>query len=127
MKQIINRVPEMFFTGIALYWLADNFFGAGHVNYFALAVLAALIFQLVMQKRIVGLALGIMLGIFSSYMVLAVVSDLKKYDSMASEAVTFAVFGLGMFGTAVLMATAMVYKFAMQKPDLEQNPLTTAQ
>lgn len=127
MKQIINRIPEMFFTGVALYWLADNFFGRGLINYFALAALAALLFQLVLQKRILGLALGVALGIFSSYMVLAVLSDLKKYDAMTSEAVTFAAFGLGMFGTAVLMATAMVYKFAMQKPHLEQNPLTTAQ
>ncbi len=46
-------------------------------------------------------------------MVMAVLSDFYKYETITAKALQFLAYGGGIFGTSVLMATAMVYKFAV--------------
>ena len=115
MKPIVNRIPEFFFIGLAVYWIIDNY-SSGYINYFAIAVVAVLIFQIFLQKRVVGLATGIALGIFSSYMVLAVLSDFLKYEEISSADIKYLLSAGGIFALAVLLAAAMVYKFAVMPP-----------
>jgi hypothetical protein len=109
------RIPEFFFAGLAVYWILDNY-SNGHINYFAIAVVAVLLFQILIQNRIVGLATGIALGIFSSYMVLAVLSDFLKYEESTSADIKYLLSAGGIFALAVLLAAAMVYKFAVITP-----------
>jgi len=125
MKPIIRRIPELFFVGIATYWILDNYRN-GHINYFAIAVIAVLLFQIIFQNRIAGLATGVVLGIFSSYMVLAVLSDFLKYEEITSADIKYLFSAGGIFALAVLLATTMVYKFAVNKSDPEENTIRIA-
>ncbi|MCO6148386.1 hypothetical protein [Flavobacterium sp. NRK1] len=121
MKRIINRIPELFFIGLAAYWILDNYLGSETINYFAIAVIIVLLFQLIYQKYIVGLTTGIVLGLFSGYMIMAVLSDFIKYETVTAKSLQFLAYGGGIFGVSVLMATAMVYKFALKHNKPSQN------
>jgi len=122
MKRITNRIPEIFFGLLSVYWIIDNL-GGGHVNYYAIAAFLIIVLQIIYQKRIPGLIAGIVLGAFSSYMILAVISD---YNRSGGKLVEYLVTAGGIFGIAVIMAAAMVYKFAVLEADRTENTITTA-
>ena len=115
MKQIIKRIPEVFFIGLALFWLYDNYTASGLINYYASAIIMVLSFQIVFQKPLVGMFLGVMLGIFSLYMILAVLSDVFKYNEITGKDIEYLLTAGGIFGIGVVMATGMVYKFAIAR------------
>jgi hypothetical protein len=70
MKKILYLILEVFFIGLAAFWIKDNYSANGSINYFAIAIVAIMIFQLLFQNRIVGFAVGGILAMFSLYMVL---------------------------------------------------------
>ncbi|WP_280698205.1 hypothetical protein [Dysgonomonas sp. PH5-45] len=104
---ITQYLPYIYFIGIAAFWFVDNLSG-GHVNYFMIGIASVLIFQIFLKNNILGIILGSILGILSLYMVLAVLSDVWKFDTLCKEAITLLIVGSGFFGTGVVMAILMV-------------------
>jgi hypothetical protein len=116
MKKLLYPLPEIFFIGLALYWIQDNYTASGSINYFAIGVIAVMVFQLIFSNKFVGIASGIILGIFSMFMVLAVRSEHNDFPAGSSEGLTFLLLGEGLFFLSIIVAGCMVFKFVIQKP-----------
>lgn len=121
MKQIVQRLPELFFMSLGTYWVSENYLASCSVNWIALIFIVLLAVQLFLQHRIAGMALGLVLGLICAYMLFAVLSEFKQFKTVNDEALQLLAFGLGIFGLGVVSATAMVYKFAMEQQNYMQN------
>lgn len=126
MKQTVLRLPELFFIGLGIYWVTENYLASAHINWIAIVLTVLLAAQLIFQHKIAGMALGLVLGLISAYMLFAVLSEFKEFDTVNNEALQLLAFGLGIFGLGVISATAMVYKFAILQQNYmkEKSPLT---
>ncbi|MXN89811.1 hypothetical protein GR160_01095 [Flavobacterium sp. Sd200] len=124
MKKNILVFPEFFFLAFSLYWLLENLAASGHVNYFAITAALLFLFQIFFQKRIVGLAVGIVVAIFSLFMLLAVCSEFNDFPVGSADGLDFLITGAGVFIFSFFTASAMVYKYAKAKPALKM-PYTT--
>jgi hypothetical protein len=116
MKKLLSLLPEIFFISMASYWINDNYSASGSVNYFAIAIIAVMMYQIIFRKKIVGLVSGIVLAAFSFFMVLAVRSEHNDFPAGSTEGLKFLILGEGLFLLCALIAGAMIFKFAMQKP-----------
>ena len=124
MKKIVTIVPELFFIALGAYWVAENYFASGHINYIALLVTWLLFLQIFYKNRVAGLVYGIVLGLVSAYMMLAVLSEFHEYETATPDAVRLLVFGGLLFGLGFLMGCAMVFKFAKAKAGYMESELT---
>ena len=113
--------------GLGIYWVTENYLASTHINWIAIVFVVLLAIQLIIQHRIAGMALGIVLGLICAYMMFAVLSEFKEFETVNDEALQLLAFGLGIFGAGVLSATAMVYKFALlQQNYMKEQPGVTA-
>lgn len=127
MKQTVQRLPELFFMGLGIYWVAENYLASAHINWIAITFVVLLTIQLIVQNRIGGMVLGIVLGLISAYMLFAVLSEFNEFRTINDKALQLLAFGLGIFGVGVLSATAMVYKFVLLQQDyMKDQPGITA-
>jgi hypothetical protein len=115
MKKILYLIPEVFFIGLAAFWIKDNYCANGSVNYFAIAIIAIMIFQLLFQNKIVGFAVGGILAMFSLYMVLAVRSEHNDFPPGSAEGIKFLIMGESLFLLSALISIVMICKFAALK------------
>lgn len=121
MKQIVQRLPELFFMSLGAYWVSENYLASKTINRIALIFITLLVVQLFVQHRIGGMVLGLVLGFICAYMLFAVLSEFKEFETVNDKALQLLGFGLGIFGLGVISATAMVYKFAMAQQNYIQN------
>lgn len=125
MKSILQRLPELFFVGLGTYWVLENFIASNTVNWIAVTFVTILIIQLFVQQRIIGVALGLVLGLISAYMMFAVLSEFREFR-FYDQAFELLSVGIGIFGSGVIFATVMVYKFiiALQNEMRGEQSLT---
>jgi hypothetical protein len=112
MKPILRIIPLIYFIGLSLFWITENYMSTGTINYIAIAVAVVLMAQLFIKNKIAGLATGLVMGLFSCYMLLALLSDLAKVKEFTSGTYKFMAFGGGLFGVGVLMSVLLVVYFA---------------
>lgn len=123
MRKTFGTLPELFFMGIGMFWIAESYFTLGSVNYFAMLVAWLLFLQLFYKNRIAGLVYGIAFGSFSVYMLLTIITG--YYESVTSFSITdSAIMGAGLFATGIVMAVAMVYKYVTAKAGYDESVLT---
>ncbi len=125
MKTLLKFIPELYFMGLGIFWAAENYFSGGVNNYFALLIVWLMFLQLFYKNRILGLIYGTVFGLASAYMVLAVNSEVGDFSKFTIEALQLQLVGWGIFGTALLMAGAMVYRFATEKYDYDEESVLT--
>ncbi|MEL1243256.1 hypothetical protein AAEO56_03185 [Flavobacterium sp. DGU11] len=125
MKRILKFIPEIYFMGVGMFWAAENYFASGNVNYIALLIVWLLFLQLFYKNRILGLTYGVALGFVSAFMILAVNSEVSDFESFTPEAIQLQLAGWGIFGTGLLMAGAMLYKFATVKVNYDEESVLT--
>ena len=118
MKKSLYSLPEVFFIGVALYWIYDNYTASNSVNYFAIAVIAVMLFQLKFAKKMAGIFYSVILTLFSLFMMLAVHSEYNEFPAGSAKAFKFLMVGEGVFLFSALMAGAMVYKYVTQKAQI---------
>ncbi|MHA3786592.1 hypothetical protein ACX0HA_00165 [Flavobacterium hauense] len=121
MKQIVQRLPELFFMSLGAYWVSENYLASAQVNWIALIFIVLLAVQLFLQHRIAGMALGLVIGLICAYMLFAVLSEFKQFKTINDEALQLLAFGVGIFGLGVVSATAMVYKFVIEQQNYMRN------
>ncbi|WP_159801536.1 hypothetical protein [Flavobacterium sp. MK4S-17] len=124
MRKLIKLLPEVFFIGLGIFWIIDNYTTSGHINYIAILFTWLLFLQLFYKHRVLGLVYGVTLGLISAYMILAVLSDFYKYEEVTTGALSFLGMAGGIFIFGFLMAFAMVYKYARAKTIYNENELT---
>lgn len=123
MKNIYRIVPLMYFTGLGLFWIAENYMTTGTINYVAIAVTLSIIVQFFFKNKTAGLITGVIMGLFSFYMLLAMLSDLAKADEFNQITYRFIAFGGGLFGTGVLMAVLLTVYYAKLKTPNAQHQI----
>lgn len=116
MKNIYRIIPLVYFTGLGFFWIAENYMTTGTVNYIAIVVTLLIMSQFFFKNKLAGLITGIVMGLFSFYMLLAMLSDLADADEFTSGTYRFITFGGGLFGTGVLMAVLLTLYSARLRP-----------
>ena len=114
---IIRSISYLYFLGIVAFWLTDSF-SAGHMNWPIIIIGSLLLLQLIFRIPTADLMLGIIMGLLSFYMVLAVTSDLIDHFNGSKPVKTVAVyfgFGYGIFGSALVAAIALLYVYEKKK------------
>lgn len=115
MKKYLLTLPEIVLLGLTFYWLLDNYFGANHFNFIAFTVFVVLLSQVFFRNKYVGLTMATLTGLFSLYMVLAVVSEFGEFPTLTSEAFQLLGFGLLFCFLGVSSSMLMFYKYLLPK------------
>jgi hypothetical protein len=122
MKKTFGTLPELFFMGMSIFWMAESYFTLGSVNYFALLVTWLLFLQFFYKNRLAGLVYGLALGSFSVFGLISVISgNHVKQASLFTNSVPL---GAVLYGTAIVMAAVMVYKYVTSKIRYDESVLT---
>lgn len=126
MKKYLYLIPEVYFAAFSIYWIFENYNASGTFNYFAASVAGLMLFQAFFKKRIVGIAIGGVLALFSAFMTLAVRSEFNDFPDGSSDGLRFLLTGEGLFLFSALMAVAMIVKHALNKPERRTMAVVSA-
>lgn len=110
MKKHLLVLPEIFIILLSIYWFLDNFLGSGHINYFAVVVFFIVTLQLFIKNKIVGIILGSIFFLFGLYMILAVLSEFKKFTTIDSSAIQLISIGFLICFILITSSIGMFYK-----------------
>jgi hypothetical protein len=110
---ILRYICYAYFLLLCAFWLFDNGF-PGFINWPVLIVALLILLQMLFRIRKADLVLGLILAILSSYMLLAVTSDLADHLNGTKPVSSFwgyFGFGFGVFGTAWAAAGGIIYVY----------------
>jgi hypothetical protein len=119
MKPIFRIIPLIYFTLLGLFWIAENYMTTGTVNYIAIAVTVLIIAQFFYKNRVAGIATGVVMGLFSFYMLLALLDDIM--DASGDPNYRFIATAGSIFGVGVLMAVLLTVYSAKSKSAMVLN------
>jgi len=110
LKKIILILPEyLLIAAVFFYWISS----ALAINYIAIGLLIAIILQIILKNKVVGIAIPCLLIIICLYMILAVISEVSEFPSFNSEAQTLLFVGLFYFLATITVSVIMIYKYAI--------------
>ncbi|WP_396192634.1 hypothetical protein [Flavobacterium sp.] len=115
MKKYLLLLPEFFIIALSIYWFLENYMGSGYVNYIALVVFVIVALQVFLKNKIVGIMLGSILFLFGLYMVLAVLSEFRKFTSIDSSAIQLISVGFLICFVLISSSIGLIYK-SIPKP-----------
>ncbi|HCQ11836.1 hypothetical protein [Flavobacterium sp.] len=115
MKKYLLLLPEFFIIALSIYWFLENYMGSGYVNYIALVVFVIVTLQVFLKNKIVGIMLGSILFLFGLYMVLAVLSEFRKFTSIDSSAIQLISVGFLICFVLISSSIGLIYK-SIPKP-----------
>ena len=110
MKKYLLLLPEFFIMLLSIYWFLENYLGSGHINYFAIVVFIIVTLQLFIKNKILGIILGSIFFLFGLYMVLAVLSEFKKFTTVDSAAIELISVGFLICFLLIASSIGMFYK-----------------
>lgn len=110
MKKYLLLLPEFFIIAVAIFWFLDNYMSTGHINYFTIVVFAIVTLQIFLKNKILGIVLGSVLFLFGLYMVLAVLSEFKKFTVIDSSAVELISVGFLICFVLIASSIGLFYK-----------------
>lgn len=119
MKKLLRIFPEFYYIGLGAFTIINDYYTNGYNNYLALLITWLIFLQVFYKHKLLGLLYGNVLTLFSVFMLLNTFSDYRESGLSGSI-----VFNVIMFGTAMLMAVAMVYKYAVAESRYNENELT---
>lgn len=111
MNKAFRIVPSVFFILLASFWIADFYMSLGVINYTAIAVVVLLMVQLFHNQKYVGLVYGMILILFSAYMICHSIIDYATTDLPTDGTFRFLIIKSVLFGTGLLMALALLYYY----------------
>lgn len=110
MKKYLLLLPEFFIIALSIYWFLENYMSSGHINYFAIAVFVIVGLQVFLKNKIVGIVLGSIFFLFGLYMILAVLSEFKKFTTFDSSAIELISVGFLICFVLIASSIGMFYK-----------------
>jgi hypothetical protein len=116
-KNLKHWLPEIYFFVFALGWA----FG-GPINYPPLVLAAILLVLFFTRNRVLGMLLATILGGFSAYLILALLSDFSKHPVLNANGIRFLGSGTLLIVTNITMAVFMFRKYGKIEPS-EEAPL----
>ncbi|OIQ21012.1 MAG: hypothetical protein BM557_04420 [Flavobacterium sp. MedPE-SWcel] len=120
----LKHLPEIFFIGLGVAWSLENFISNNYINYIALLSVWLLLLQLIYKNRLAGIIYGNILGMFSLYMLAALYSELREFETITTSFVLLMSIGGIILGTAIFMAGRMLYNYLTTDKSYEDNVLT---
>ncbi|UUC45626.1 hypothetical protein [Flavobacterium cerinum] len=122
MKNSIKNVPEIVLIGLAVFSFVETLIVRSEINYLMIIVMAIMIIQLVFKNRYFGVFLGLLVGLVSFGLLLAVISDYRKFPTVNSEAIQLLSVG-GLFSLIGAVLSAMLlYKYFNQQETVKIEP-----
>ncbi|WP_294824180.1 hypothetical protein [uncultured Flavobacterium sp.] len=125
MKKLLKFIPEIYFMGLGIFWAVENYYAGKTINYIALLLVWLLFLQLFYKNRILGLVYGVILSCISAYMMLAVSSEAAELGDFTAEALNMQFAGWTIFGIGLIMSGIMVYRFATEKENYNEESVLT--
>ena len=105
-------LPEFYFIILCVWWFVyGNIINPETIYYPAIIVTLVLTVQLLIKKRAVGLVISTFFGLFSFYLILALVSDLVKGEIFNMNALIFLLQGGLLIVTNIVMSVWMFRKY----------------
>ncbi|MFY7739909.1 MAG: hypothetical protein ACOVQC_05270 [Flavobacterium sp.] len=115
MKKYLFLLPEFFIISLSIFWFLDNYLGSGHINYFTVVVFIIVSLQLFIKNKIVGIILGSIFFLFGLYMILAVLSEFKKFATIDFSAIQLISVGFLICFVLIAASIGMFYKSIPKK------------
>lgn len=104
----MNILPELYFIVSVLYYWSLT---ALLVNPVAIILLLLLVFQITTRKQVLGIVIAAILILISSYLVLALLSELSEFSEFNNDARNLVVFGFLYLGLNITFGGIMLYKY----------------
>jgi len=111
MNKAFRIIPSIFFILLALFWIAEAYLSLGVVHYLAISVVVLLTVQLFHKQCHLGLLYSIVLIVFSGCMLCKAFIDNAGIAIPTDGTFRFLIIKSLLFGTALLMAVAMLYYY----------------
>lgn len=104
----ISKLPELLLLVVVLfYWIStSNLF-----NPLAIGLFTSLLLQYIFQNRIVGILLASILIFLSLYLILALLSELKEFQTFNWEAQKLLFVGLSFILFTISASSLSIYKY----------------
>jgi len=108
-KKIILNLPEyLLIVAVIFYWMSAS----ATINYIAIGLLTAIIFQMIIKNKAIGIIVPCIMIFICLYMILALISEVREFPSFDADAQTLLFVGLAIFLTTILASVIMIIKYA---------------
>jgi hypothetical protein len=108
MKPIYLFLPLIYFIMVCLFWVTENYMTTGVINYIALGAAALLFAQLFVRNKIAGLVTGVVMAVFSGYMLVTILAGAMGANGISSGNAMFVLFASAFFGVGIVMAVLFI-------------------
>jgi len=109
MNKVKSLIPEFFLIGSTFYYWSLT---ALMLNWFAIVVLAILIFLVLSQHKNIGMVFSTLLIMINLYMVLALLSELNEFQDFNEKASKLLLFGGLFIGLNLIFSSLLLFKYA---------------
>ena len=119
MKNSLKNLPEFLLIGLAVFSFFETLIVKSEISYLMIIIIGVMIAQVVFKNKYFGVFLGLLVGLISFGLFLAVLSDYRKFPTVTSEAIQLlSVGGLISLAGAILSAM-LLFKYFNQKETLK--------
>ena len=118
MKKYLLLLPEGIILALAGYWFFDNYVVSNHINYIALTVSIVVVSQIIIKNKFLGLVISSAISLFSWYMILAVFSEFREFETVTFESLQLLLFGLLLCFLGLISSGLLFFKYAITQKRL---------
>ena len=115
-NKVKNVIPELYLIlAVLYYWLLT----ASLLNPVAIILLTVLVYQIITRKQILGIVIATVLILASSYLILALLSELSEFSEFNDDAKELAIFGFLYLGLNIGFGAIMLYQYTTRKNQIQ--------
>ncbi|WP_347066113.1 hypothetical protein [Flavobacterium sp. WV_118_3] len=115
MKNIVKNLPEYALMGLAVFSFVETLIVKGQISYLMIVVLTIMAAQVVFKNRYLGIFIGLIMGLVSFGLFLAVLSDYRKFPEVTTKAIELITVGSLLSLTGAILAAVMIFKYFNQE------------
>lgn len=115
MKNSVKNLPEYILMGLAVFSFVETLIVKGQINYLMIVVLAIMVAQLVFKNRYFGIFLGLVVGLLSFGLFLAVLTDYRKFPEVTSKVIELITVGSLLSLGGAILAAILLFKYFNQE------------
>jgi hypothetical protein len=112
MKKYLLLVPEGIVLALTGYWFVENYVVSNHINLIALVVFLVVVSQIIINNKFLGMVIASAISLFSWYMILAVFSEFREFETLTSESLQLLLFGLLLCFLGLISSGLLFFKYA---------------
>ena len=117
-KKYLLLLPEGIILALTGYWFVDNYVVSNHINLIALTVSIVVVSQIIIKNKFLGLVISSAISLFSWYMILAVFSEFREFETVTFESLQLLLFGLLLCFLGLISSGLLFFKYATSQKQL---------